>query len=854
MSTHSLAALFVLSAAVIVVPSVLSAELKARVRQTLGGPQIFADGKPIPPRMFWGNPTGGTVSVNAEWAEKSFDFSPGADAVKTGTMHFRFGKQAGEVWLSDLRIVETATGADVMTPGSLADPETFSKVWRVWPPDKENTVGKLEIEAGVLRVKIANPPGGAWPDFHLYSGDSPTFRAGVSYRCSFKARAVPPRHITPCVYRAEHGSWSRIGSPPGQFLEQIAMARDAGVDLVSFGAPSCWSPPDRETNWSPLDDLCRSIIAVNPRVLLLPRVGCDAPGWWLTEHPDAHMLYEGDQRGKKASVSHRQYRADAAAHLEKLCRHLAETFPDRFAGVHPCGQNTGEWFYEDTWRQPLNGYEPATLKAWREWRRARGDAEADRAEVPDPASRHAAPNGVLRDPATERRLIDFALFQQEEMADMVNALAAAARRGVGPDRLVVFFYGYHYEFGAVANGAPVSGHYALRKALGSPAIDIVCSPISYTDRRWLETGPVMTSAESVQLSGKMWLNEDDTRTHLDTRPAAQTQEGGLVNLEQTQQIMLRNTAQAALRGFGTWWMDLPGAGWFADPAIWTVMKRLRPVDDAMLSRPRPFTPEIASILDEDSMCHLAGGSHVAARPLVYESRAALGRCGAPYGQYMLDDVLAGKVPAKLQIFLAAWALTPEQRRALTERRPAGLTRVWCYAPGYILPDRADAAAMRDVTGFAHRTVSPPNAVVTPTEAGKTFGLTEPWGLQKAVRPLFAVEAEPSEILATYADGSAAVAMRKREGGADVFVGVPKLTPELVRGLAKAAGAHLYATVDAAVWAADPYLSIHVMKDGPLTVFTGRDQAVSNALDGAPVGRGPELKLDVRAGDTLVLRY
>jgi beta-galactosidase len=335
------------------------------------------------------------------------------------------------------------------------------------------------------------------------------------------------------------------------------------------------------------------------------------------------------------------------------------------------------------------------------------------------------------------------------------------------------------------------------------------------------------------------------------------QEGGLVNLEQTQQVMLRNTAQEALRGFGSWWMDLPGQGWFADPAIWTVMKRLRPVDEAMARRERPFAPEIAAILDEDSICHLAGGASAMSRPLIYDARAAMGRSGAPYGQYMLDDVIAGKVDAKLQIFLGTWALTTDQRKALAERRTAGAMRVWCYAPGYILADRADAAAMKEVMGFTARLVSPADMQATPTTAGKALGLTEPWEPKKekaVVKPLFAVDAQPDETLATYADGSAAVAMRKGERGADVFIGVPQLSPELVRALAKAAGVHLFAATDVALWAADPYISIHAVQDGPLTIDTGREGPVVDALDGSAVGRGPSVTLNMKKGETRVLRY
>ena len=166
---------------------------------------------------------------------------------------------------------------------------------------------------------------------------------------------------------------------------------------------------------------------------------------------------------------------------------------------------------------------------------------------------------------------------------------------------------------------------------------------------------------------------------------------------------------------------------------------------------------------------------------------ALGRCGAPYGQYLLGDVLAGRVRAKLQVFLAAWALSPAKRAALAEQRGPGVTRVWCYAPGYLFPDRADVAGIGEVTGFEARAASVATAQVAPTDAGKKLGLAASWGPAVPIVPLFSVTATPEETLATYADGTPAVAMRRSEKGIDVFVGVPQLTPELLRALARPAG-------------------------------------------------------------------
>ncbi len=440
------------------------------------------------------------------------------------------------------------------------------------------------------------------------------------------------------------------------------------------------------------------------------------------------------------------------------------------------------------------------------------------------------------------------------MADHVAAMAAACRRGTDGRKLVVFFFGYLFEFAPLPNGAPTSGHYALSSLLKGRDIDILCSPISYTDREWIGTAPSMTVAESVERAGILWLNEDDSRTFLDPRKEQHVQEGGLVDLQQTRQVMRRNTAQAAIRGFGTWWMDLPAQGWFNDARIWEEMTLLRPLDAAMLERHRPFTPEIAAVVDEESMCYLPGGSGEFASDLIYDGRAALGRCGAPYGQYLLDDVVVGYVPAKLQVFLSAWALTPAKRAALAHRRTSGVVRAWCYAPGYLYADRANIAGIKEVTNFEAKAANVATAEATPTEAGKKLGLVAPWGLKHAICPLFSAIASADETLATYSDGTPAVAVRRSEKGIDVFVGVPQLTPELIRALAKVAGVHLFTEGKATVWAAEGYISLQAHETGPLVLNTGWQGKVNDALDGKLLGEGPEVTLTLKKGEVRVIKY
>ena len=478
---------------------------------------------------------------------------------------------------------------------------------------------------GGLHIHLAEPPDGAWPDFHIYHHPNLHLTEGHRYRAQLWVRSVAKRSFYVEFYRPGQ-PFIRLGGPADPFPDQIKMAAEAGVDFVSFPVGLPWPKPGEAANWDPEDAACRTVLAANPHALLVPRIPMDPPVWWRAAHPDEVMQWEDGHRAAAVMASP-VYRREAAERLAALVAHLEEKFGEHVAGYHPVGQNTGEWFYEDSWKQPLNGYAPADLREWRLWlqqryasddalRRAWNDPGAGRetAAVPTPAARHAAPAGIFRDPATEQALVDWAEFQQEAMADGVCALARAARQASAGKKLVLFFYGYLHEFGAIPNGPATSGHYALRRVLDSPDIDIVCSPISYFDRGLGGSAPSMSAAESVALAGKMWLNEDDTHTYLATGTPPGSRDH-VTTLEATNAELTRNVAEESLRNFATWWMDLTFTGWFRDRGMWQEMANLKALDEPLLVSPTPFRPEIAAVVDAPSMWRVAAGGRRRHPPL-----------------------------------------------------------------------------------------------------------------------------------------------------------------------------------------------------------------------------------------------
>ena len=130
------------------------------------------------------------------------------------------------------------------------------------------------------------------------------------------------------------------------------------------------------------------------------------------------------------------------------------------------------------------------------------------------------------------------------MADLICESAHAVKQATGGRKLVLFFYGYLFEFADLQMAGTNSGHYDLRKVLDCPDIDFLCSPISYYDRSTDGTAPAMTAAESVALAGKIWVMEDDTSTHLSLTyinpPGAKDRTH---SLEETNEVLMRNDVE-----------------------------------------------------------------------------------------------------------------------------------------------------------------------------------------------------------------------------------------------------------------------------------------------------------------------
>ncbi len=627
--------------------------VEVRVRKTPGGPRIFVDGRPVRPRIFYGAPPS-LANLSESWYT-TFVY-PFRATLSTTNGTYRVARQSQDdaLFFKNARFVDMTTG--VTNDWGLAE-ETRMDAFTAAPL---------------------------------------TFEKDHVYRFLVDVKATRDRQFLSAGAFAvdESGRRVRMPLPYGDTLAGTTrLAASAGVNIVTFSANSYgsstgWVEPGKEPNYDGLDRYCRRLVEANPNVLLLPRVSAEAPAWLLKKDPSIRMKFDRGFTLEFASVSARPYREQACAYIERLTRHLREAFPRNFAGLHISGQNSGEWFYHLSQSADLSGYDVHTRDAFRAWLAKRGEPDAATAEVPSPEERRDSSRGFLRDPVRDRRLLDFEQFRQEEVATFLSELGAAVRRGSDGHSLALFFYGYFWELGGVMAGASETGHYALQWLLehGAENVDGLSGPFSYTNRRWPGSSPVMSPAETIARAGILWINEDDTRTYLEDIWCYKAVQGTggdrWKTKEQTCDQLLRNASQCILRGQGDWWMDLFGRGWYADAGLWDMRAHLNRMDDALLGCGSMVEPDVAVLVDERSFLYLGWNSD--RRPAaVLMNRRPFDSCGAPYGQYTLDDWLAKPTSAKICFVPVAFHLTDAQKARLAEVRDArpGLRFVWFAMPG-----------------------------------------------------------------------------------------------------------------------------------------------------------------------------
>ena len=420
--------------------------------------------------------------------------------------------------------------------------------------------------------------------------------------------------------------------------------KEAGVNTVcifpantanSLGQPYCKYPPVwRWFGKYDLDSLNKQfddVLAVNPGAGYICMIDLNTPLWLQRQLAlGGHSAECESFTMLSCACANPAWRKATGEYLEAVVKHMEARYGDRVRAYLPaCGQT-------DEWMDYSRGAAGRTkTQAWRAWLQAHG-----KAEVPVPALERldrASFDDLIRDPATEQDVVDYAQFTGDLVADTVLEFAAKTRALIPKHRQIGMFFGYILE---LTNSRLVwAGHLEYEQLYRSPYIDFFVSPGTYGDRPMGGGSGFMVPNGTRRLHNKGFLHEIDHRT-----PTYNVKLDEFVSIgwmvpwkdqAQTNAGLKREFALAIINQASLWCFDMWG-GVFQTPETMRLVEQSKKLWDQYGATPLKSRAEVALVVDPHSARYLndlhpaiprssAGGS--AAVPADGFSRAVCGHTG-----------------------------------------------------------------------------------------------------------------------------------------------------------------------------------------------------------------------------------
>ena len=575
-----------------------------------------------------------------------------------------------------------------------------------------------------------------------------------------------------CGEAAEPPRWFGFNTyaPNAKTLRQFA---DAGVNVVvcfpsnvlsSVGVPYNDAYPPiwnglGEYDFDCLDRQVTDKLAVHPKAKFIFFIDLNTPTWWCrlrgARNPDSFS-----ELGRVAASE--VWRRDTREYLQAVLRHLESKHGDVIIGYFLAGGWTIEWLDHSMGEESVY-----RCRAWRRWMTERG--RPDPVDIPPASVRDHVSHGPFRDPVDDALAIDYWRFSNELIADTVMYFAAATQQVIEHRVPLGLCYGYIMELGG--NRLLYGGHLDFDRVYASKDLDWFISPGSYHDRQIGGASGFMVPISSVQHHGKGFLMSMDHRT-----PTARSvllgkpipgHEGGFADEASCIAGLRREFSLRLISGISTYWFDLFGH-WFEGEAIFESITQMRQMWDR-LARPREESAaEVAVLVDAESMYYLDGHADFHSG-LLYKQRYGLYRMGTPYDLFSFGDLATLDLSRYKLVFLPNLFVVDAERRALLKEKVCtdGKTVLWGYSPGIIADGKYDPSQVEALTGI-------------------------PW------------EAEE-------------LTSREMDGWRSVYSPRPNVPADVLRKLAREAGAHIYCDLEEPLYANGRMIALHTIVGGPRTV-------------------------------------
>ncbi len=669
----------------------------------------------------------------------------------------------------------------------------------------------------------------------------------------------------------------------------------SGVRLFQLDLPmdSIWTAPG-VIDISVARKQIAGVLEVCPQAGVIFRLHVRPPQWWLHEHPEEWVVYadtgyyEEQKYGllriiehdnnpvRRVSMASRKWRSEVTEVFEEFLDQLSQT-PEGNAlvGIQVANGVYGEWhnwgFYDNEpdvsapmeeafrkWARDKYGTEAALRKAW-------NDPEAGFDSITAPGMEERSTDGIFRDPASQRRVIDYYECMHQTVADNIIHFTRVLKAGWPRPIIAGTFYGYYFSvFGRAAAG----GHLQLQRILAADSIDYLSGPQAYGPESIKLGDPYRSRSliASVRLHNKLWLDE------MDVEPRIPLTKSGNYELHVQESVadIRRNAAFSYTKGMGLWFYDFNISGVDLDgythltsgsQGNWdhpVVMRQIEQMQklfrERSLHRPYESGADVLFVYDTESYYYTASlkGTDPVSSALVDYNTLAAFRSGVVFDPVHLDDLPQVDLSRyKVVVFGNTYLMNESERRFIRQKVARdGRQLVWFYAPGFIDESSGGTGVewMEELTGFKLER--------RPDEEAPSIRLaSDPDNPYQAgpgtVSPVFRVTDPDAEPIGSFvSSGEVAVARKAFPDHTAWFVSLPSRELEPLNGILRAAGAHVFGEPDAFFYCGGGILVMHTLTGGPRDVTLRSGKVIHLDLPEGPA----TILLDSESGEVLLNRW
>ena len=499
-------------------------------------------------------------------------------------------------------------------------------------------------------------------------------------------KAVPPFAYMSYLGKAEYyGEMAEAGI---EIYCLPAYMGDRGINSrsgIKPFRPNFWKGINAY-DFSVIRDEFDELLKVREDAKVIIRIHLEPPVWWEQQNPEELCLLPDGTR-HRISFSSQKWRADAGKALIDLLEWIRRSkYNQNLIGIHVAGGMTEEWFYHfndhfhdlsqprrehyRNWLRNRYHHTDSLRKAWRD-----ETITFETALPADISGQHS--DNLIRQKGDHPQLDDTFEFHGQVMAQNIAYFTGLVKKASDRRLLTGAFYGYHLFV-----HDPRWGHGSLYQLLNCPDLDYLSSPNDYRREVGIDWLP-MSAIRSVQLHGKLWLAENDTRTALTTllrarAPHVVPDQGdwydkgvwlGPQDLSVSRELLWKNAARMLAYGYGGWWFDMWG-GWFSDPEMRRIFSKTNELYEETIGKSSnipDYTPEVAVIVDEKLA--FRDGSYGRITGNLLANRYSLGSSGTPFDIYLREDLKElWKKKYKFIWYLGCYDPTPEEEKLISVLR------------------------------------------------------------------------------------------------------------------------------------------------------------------------------------------